>query len=298
MNKQLSLNTSVREYIVKYLRTQSVRIHHIVFATPTLQNFIQEREAIAFYYVFSGAMTLKLNGKIHNLQQGELMLFPRVMEHTISDQIEGAKTQAIYGVITYDKLVLENLKVIFHQYLKIDISRAELSDVLGGLFKVIACQSKSFLEKSDILSPKIFDAIIATLVNSTFSTKITEKRITPLAINDERINRILHLIYKDPGNHWTISQFSVLAGMSRTSFIQKFKQELGITPIEYLLKHRMVIAFSKLKYNKDKVISVAYSVGYKSETAFSRAFKRTYGFSPIDVINGKKAMNKLSAINV
>lgn len=298
MNKQLSLNSSVREYIVKYLRTQSVRIHHIVFASSSLQNFIQEREAIAFYYVFSGAMELKLDGEIHYLQKGELMLFPRVLEHTISDQNEGDNTQAIYGVITYDKLVLENLKVIFHQYLKIDVSKTALSDVLVGLFNVIACRSKSFLEKSDILSPKIFDAIIATLVNSTFSTTITKKSAIPLAINDERINKILHLIYKDPGNYWTISQFSVLAGMSRTSFIQKFKQELGITPIEYLLKHRMVIAFSKLKYDKDKVISVAYSVGYKSETAFSRAFKRTYGFSPIDVVNGKKALNKLTAENV
>ena len=71
--------------------------------------------------------------------------------------------------------------------------------------------------------------------------------------------------------------------MSRTSFAQQFKRLVGNTPMEYLTEWRMSLAYSKLQLSKDSILSIALDIGYQSEAAFSRAFKKTIGQSPNEI---------------
>jgi AraC-like DNA-binding protein len=71
--------------------------------------------------------------------------------------------------------------------------------------------------------------------------------------------------------------------MSRTSFAQQFKRLVGNTPMEYLAEWRMSLAYSKLQLSKDSMLSIALDIGYQSEAAFSRAFKKIIGKSPNEV---------------
>jgi AraC-like DNA-binding protein len=81
-------------------------------------------------------------------------------------------------------------------------------------------------------------------------------------------------------NTWTVETLAAAAGMSRSAFALGFKQLLGETPLEYLTNWRMYKATGLLQEDHRKLFEVANSVGYDSDAAFSKAFKRVLGMAP------------------
>lgn len=69
-------------------------------------------------------------------------------------------------------------------------------------------------------------------------------------------------------------------GMSRTVFSQKFKKRVGMTSMEYLRRWRMLLASDRLRRSDDSVAEISSSLGYETESAFGRAFRRFWGCSP------------------
>ena len=100
------------------------------------------------------------------------------------------------------------------------------------------------------------------------------------ALGDLRLRAALSCIHGEPARAWTLAGLAHAAGMSRTAFAQLFKQKVGRSPMEYLTHWRMTIAAKRLKNAKESISSLAPAVGYKSESAFSAAFKREWGSSP------------------
>jgi AraC-like DNA-binding protein len=100
------------------------------------------------------------------------------------------------------------------------------------------------------------------------------------ALADRQMNAVLTALHDDPSRRWTLEMLAACAGMSRSSFAVKFKETVGSTPMEYLLRWRMMLAGARLASAKDPVSAVALSLGYESEAAFSTAFKRVMGCSP------------------
>jgi AraC-like DNA-binding protein len=100
------------------------------------------------------------------------------------------------------------------------------------------------------------------------------------AIADERIAPALRLMHSDPGRSWTLGELARASAMSRTTFATRFKEVAGIAPVTYLHGWRMRLAERALRGGATPISSVALSLGYTSESAFSNAFKRAVGVSP------------------
>lgn len=100
------------------------------------------------------------------------------------------------------------------------------------------------------------------------------------ALADKSIAAAIEAMHEDPSSRWTLQSLAQFAGMSRTSFTIKFKSLVGLSPMDYLTRWRMMIAGSRLLSSSDPVSFIALSVGYESESAFSTAFKRVSGCSP------------------
>ncbi len=100
------------------------------------------------------------------------------------------------------------------------------------------------------------------------------------ALSDPHIGATVRAMHADPAHRWTLEELGRLSGMSRTIFAQKFKERVGMTPMEYLTRWRMLIAGDRLRNSNENVASIALSLGYESESAFSMAFKRTMNCSP------------------
>lgn len=101
------------------------------------------------------------------------------------------------------------------------------------------------------------------------------------ALRDERIGRAIATMHHDPAGKWTASSLASRAGMSRSSFFARFNELVGESPARYLARWRMWVAADLLERERLSLGELAERVGYSSEDAFSRVFKKVIGVSPV-----------------
>jgi AraC-like DNA-binding protein len=100
------------------------------------------------------------------------------------------------------------------------------------------------------------------------------------ALADKQMSAAITCIHDDPGYRWTLQDLAERVGMSRSIFALRFKEKVGTTPMEYLTRWRMMLASDRLKASDESVAVIASSLGYESESAFCKAFRRVMGNSP------------------
>ncbi|AGZ44092.1 AraC family transcriptional regulator [Actinoplanes friuliensis] len=100
------------------------------------------------------------------------------------------------------------------------------------------------------------------------------------ALADPRMHAALAAMHDEPARSWTVRELATLAGMSRSTFAERFRERAGETPIAYLTRWRMMLAADRLQAGDDTVARIAGSLGYESEHAFTTAFKRIMGMPP------------------
>lgn len=97
---------------------------------------------------------------------------------------------------------------------------------------------------------------------------------------DRKIARALGLLQTDPAKRWTVERLARAVGLSRAAFARRFAAVSGRSPLRYLAELRLALAASLLETTDDSLAELAQRVGYTSEFAFSRAFKRKHGVAP------------------
>ncbi|MEU1200310.1 AraC family transcriptional regulator [Streptomyces sp. NPDC005813] len=100
-------------------------------------------------------------------------------------------------------------------------------------------------------------------------------------LTDERLRPAIELMHADPGKPWGLDELARAAAMSRTSFAERFRTVAGVPPLAYLGRWRMLLAQQALRDGDVRVGALASKLGYTSESAFSTAFKRQVGLSPL-----------------
>ena len=100
------------------------------------------------------------------------------------------------------------------------------------------------------------------------------------ALTDARLSRALAAVHERPGEDWTIQSMAQRANMSRTAFAELFTATVGLPPIQYLAHWRATEARRLLKDRRFSVARIAEMLGYRSEAAFRRFFKRVEGVGP------------------
>jgi len=100
------------------------------------------------------------------------------------------------------------------------------------------------------------------------------------ALSDKHMSIAITSMHNDPGHPWTLQSLAERVGMSRSVFALRFRQAVGATPMEYLTQWRMLLAAERLKNSSDGLSAIAQSLGYDSESAFGKAFRRVMGRSP------------------
>ena len=100
------------------------------------------------------------------------------------------------------------------------------------------------------------------------------------ALRDPALVRVLQQLHADPAHGWTVESMAAEGHVSRTVFSERFRRCLGTTPMEYLGALRMALAAERLCHGRRSLAQVAASVGYDSDKAFARAFRRWAGETP------------------
>ncbi len=99
-------------------------------------------------------------------------------------------------------------------------------------------------------------------------------------VRDRHVGRALTLIHENPARAWTIDALADEIALSRSAFYERFVRLIGQPPMQYLTQWRMQAAANLLRHSHAPVASIALDVGYESEAAFARAFKRLVGTPP------------------
>lgn len=131
----------------------------------------------------------------------------------------------------------------------------------------------------DILVRHLLDALLVYVLRGWASRQGCERGWLS-ALDDPSIARAIERMHAEPAAAWTVESLAKVARLSRATFARRFVARLGEPPLEYLTRWRMTLAARLLIDGGASVSEVAGQVGYTSEFAFSRAFKRARGMAP------------------
>lgn len=102
----------------------------------------------------------------------------------------------------------------------------------------------------------------------------------PAGLRDRHVGKALALMHEDPARAWTVDALADAIALSRSAFYERFVALIGQPPMQYLTNWRMQAAANLLRQSSSSIASIALEVGYESEAAFARAFKRLVGSPP------------------
>jgi AraC-like DNA-binding protein len=135
---------------------------------------------------------------------------------------------------------------------------------------------------SDAIVAALLDALLLYIVRAWMETYERAGGTSgwAAALRDVAVHSALRCIHDNPAVAWTVASLGERVGLSRAAFARRFTAVTGQSPMSYLMWWRMVVASGRLLQSGDSLHVVATSVGYASEFAFARAFKRQFGIAP------------------
>jgi AraC family transcriptional activator of mtrCDE len=261
---------------------------------------IATNDGVMFHYVIEGFCWLRGSAvPTLELQAGDLVLVPQGLDHDILSSLDAAAepledflhcpSRPITGELVSTLLCgvyLSGIKMV-HPILSalppaIHFRRAEIEKhpSLSATLRQLTAESEAPGPGSETLIQHLFDALFVYIVR-TWSAAISDNLPGwAAALRDPSLSRAVTAIHASPGRPWTVQTLAAEARQSRAAFARHFTAKMGEAPLAYLTRWRMILAARLLLGREISLAEVAEYVGYESEFAFSRAFKRTYGIAP------------------
>ncbi|MEU4287649.1 AraC family transcriptional regulator [Kribbella sp. NPDC026596] len=128
--------------------------------------------------------------------------------------------------------------------------------------------------------PALVDAMLLYILRAWMDDHDSESHGWASALLDPAVGGALAAIHSDPARRWTVQDLSATVGLARSTFAERFVRLVGTPPLTYLTWWRMTIAERRLRHSSDPLDVLAREVGYASEFAFAKAFKRELGVAP------------------
>ena len=191
----------------------------------------------------------------------------------------GAPTTIVCGSLSFDRASVKPITQLLPSFILMKTDEARtfaLHNTVQALTSEMAEQSPG----SEVVSTRLAEVLFIQVLRAHIASGSERDKGWLSAIFDPQIGMALSAVHNCVGSPWTVESIATAAGMSRSAFAARFKELLGQTPLEYVTEWRMQKAIQLLQQRDKKLIDVARSVGYESDAAFSKTFKRVVGASP------------------
>ncbi|MGY2313304.1 AraC family transcriptional regulator [Pseudomonas sp. SDO5522_S412] len=263
-----------------------------------------EREGIKFTAVVKGNCWLQVEGEQQpqRLQQGDCFLMTRGMPFSLySDMSQSVMdSDGHFQTLAADELALhyggDDIQLVGGRF---DFSGVPTQLLLSSLPSLVHVQANDpqasllrwALERftSELQQKRPGRSLMNEHLAHLMLVEVLRTHLATLdstgigwfyGLADRNLSVALSAIHADPAHRWSVQELAQLTSMSRSAFALRFKQVVGAAPMEYLTHWRMLLASDRLKNSDDAVSTIAFSLGYESESAFSTAFKRVMSQSP------------------
>jgi AraC-like DNA-binding protein len=260
-----------------------------------------------FHVVTTGGALLEVDrDHARWLHPGDVALVPRASGHVLrsepgvpapgilelelehpSDRYEilrhgggGTPTTLICGAVRFDHPVARNLVAILPPLLYIQASDEPRASWMQGVFGLMAAEARAFRPGGEAVITRLADVLVIQAIRAWIETAPAARTGWLGALQDPQVGRALALIHRDPARAWTLASLARELAMSRSAFAARFTQLVDEPAMQYLTRWRMQLAQHALQTEGATVAELAGRLGYQSEAAFARAFKRVTGIPP------------------
>lgn len=192
----------------------------------------------------------------------------------------GTPTTIITGLLSFDSVSLKPMTQLLPGLILVKADRARTL-ALHNTLQLLAAEMAEPAPGAEIVAQRLAEVLFIQILRTHIASGAeSHKQGWLRAIFDPQIGTGLRAIHENVSKSWTVESLAVAAGMSRSAFALRFKELLGQTPLDYVTEWRMQKAIQLLQKGDKKLLDIAQSVGYETNAAFSKAFKRVVGESP------------------
>jgi AraC-like DNA-binding protein len=164
--------------------------------------------------------------------------------------------------------------------MKVQIADAPSSAWIESTMRFGAQEIANGPARSPALLAKLAELLFVEAVRRYLASLPPEQAGWRAGIADPMIGRALAQLHQRLDQRWTAEELARSVGMSRSAFADRFTRIIGETPMRYLAQQRLQLAARRLEQPGASIARIAFEVGYESEAAFNRAFKREFGAPP------------------
>ena len=255
-----------------------------------------------FHVVVHGTCSLIYAGHTHTLSTGDIILFPRGTAHALADmpgrelvpgptvveavQSErppfpegGPVTRLLCGHFEFDRAVRHPLFDGLPELILVPAFNMAAPGTFNSVLPVLVGEVRNSQPGSTTVVERLAEVLLIQVFRSYLADRGRDAGFLAAAA-DRRLSRALKLMHTRAEDRLTLEMIAKAAGMSRSALALRFKEVLDMTPMAYLTRWRMTLARDYLRLSDFSSAEIARRVGYESDIAFSRAFKRVFGQSP------------------
>src|SRR5713226_5302884 len=290
---------------------QAVRLRSALYCRARMTSRwgfkVEQRDHARFHYITSGQCWIEIDGVRDPLQlnEGDLVIMTGGQAHTLRDHLDspveqlaelllrlpldkkknfvwengGGCTTMLCGGFRLEERKANPLLTSLPPVLVIR-DRVAPGVSLRSAFQLVEAELAEAGPGSEALVSRISDVIFLQAVRASFAANCDRSPGLVRALSDPAIANALIAVHSRLDHGWTVATMSREAGMSRSAFSSRFAALVGETPMSYVSRWRLNRAAFWLRSADSKLPEVAVQVGYQSEAAMSRAFKRCFGLSP------------------
>jgi AraC-like DNA-binding protein len=164
--------------------------------------------------------------------------------------------------------------------LKLDIGQGGAAEWIRTTFHYAAEEVSTGRPGSETVLAKLSELLFVEAVRRYAETLPDGQTGWLAGLREPYVARALALLHRDITRHWTVDDLGREVGLSRSALADRFIRLIGVPPMHYLASWRMQVATQKLRNTSASLVQIAEMVGYDSEAAFSRAFKKAFGAAP------------------
>ena len=261
-----------------------------------------------FHLLTEGRCRAKLPGPgpMLQLEPGDLLMFPHGDGHVMGSDVQlapraawevvtpspegglarigygggGERTRFVCGFMACDKRTCKPLLGALPRMLRVGLRDSPAAAWIEATLRRGASETHAPSAGGEVVLGRLAELLFVEGVREYVRSLPESQQGWLAGLRDPHVGRALALLHADPARDWEVEALAQESGLSRSALADRFVALLGEPPMQYLTGWRMALASQALSTSNDSVARVAERVGYESEAAFNRAFKREFGAPP------------------
>ena len=277
---------------------------------------------VLYHYVVEGHLTTQIpNGKPAEIEAGEVIIFPHNPEHLLGSHLDlppvpsrqvvrpspggglwvirhgggGERTRVVCGFLGCDRLESNPLIDSLPPMLRFETRQGSAGAWMRSSLEFAADEIAARRAGSETVLSKLSELIFVEGLRRHVEGLPDEQTGWMGGLKDPFVSRALALLHGRVAQQWTVDDLGREVGLSRSALTDRFTRLIGEPPMRYLARWRSQVAAHHLRIGDATLAHIAKQVGYESEAAFNRAFKRSFGVPPATWRKGVSASQSTPA---